>query len=110
MIPVVYSLSVGHMAALPFDGAQRHEILITILQSVLGMLILSNMRFAFWEAALLFVLWFAQLLSPALRDEISWIYGTWAGVMIVDSIADPTRWRAQILFIQMVRANGKNKT
>jgi cation:H+ antiporter len=110
MIPLVYSLSVGHLAALPFDGAQQDEILITILQSVLGVLILSNMRFAFWEAALLFVLWFAQLLSPALRDEISWIYGTWAGVMIVDSIADPTRWRAQILFIQMVRANGKNKT
>jgi cation:H+ antiporter len=110
MIPLVYSLSVGHMAALPFDGAQRHEILITILQSVLGMLILSNMRFAFWEAALLFVLWFAQLLNPGLRDEISWIYATWAGVLVVDSIADPTRWRAQILFVQMLRETGKHKT
>jgi cation:H+ antiporter len=103
MIPIVYSLSVGDVAALPFDGDQRDEILITILQSVLGVLILSNMRFAFWEAALLFVLWFAQFLNPGLRDEISWVYAIWAGVLVVDSIADPSRWRAQILFRELLR-------
>ena len=102
MIPIVYSLSVGHVAALPFDGDQRHEILITVLQSMLAMLILSNMRFAFWEAALLFVLWFAQFLNPGLRDEISWIYAIWGGVLIVDSIADPSRWRAQRLFLELI--------
>lgn len=102
MIPIVYSLSIGEVSALPFDGDQRHEILITILQSVLGVLILSNMRFAFWEAAALFVLWFAQFLSPGLRDEISWVYAGWAGMLVVDSIADPTRWRAQILFYQLL--------
>lgn len=107
MIPVVYSMSVGHVAALPFDGEQRQEILITILQSVLGVLILSNMRFAFWEAGVLFVLWFAQFLNPGLRDEISWIYAIWAGVLVVDSIADPTRWRAQILFLQLLTAPRK---
>jgi cation:H+ antiporter len=103
MIPIVYSLSIGEVSALPFDGEQRDEILITILQSVLGVLILSNMRFAFWEAALLFVLWFAQFLNPSLRDEISWVYAIWAGVLVVDSIADPSRWRAQILFRQLLR-------
>jgi cation:H+ antiporter len=102
MIPIVYSLSVGHAAALPFDGDQRHEILITVLQSMLAILILSNMRFAFWEAALLFVLWFAQFLNPGLRDEISWIYAIWGGVLVVDSIADPSRWRAQRLFMELI--------
>jgi cation:H+ antiporter len=102
MIPIVYSLSIGHPAALPFDGDQRHEILITVLQSMLAMLILSNMRFAFWEAALLFVLWFAQFLVPGLRDEISWIYAIWGGVLVVDSIADPSRWRAQRLFMELI--------
>jgi cation:H+ antiporter len=105
MIPIVYSLSLGHVAALPFDGDQRHEILITVLQSMLAMLILSNMRFAFWEAALLFVLWFAQFLNPGLRDEISWIYSIWGGVLIVDSIADPSRWRAQRLFMELITRN-----
>jgi cation:H+ antiporter len=109
MIPVVYSLSIGHAAALPFDGAQRQEILITILQSVLGVLILSNMRFAFWEAALLFVLWFAQFLNPNLREEISWVYAVWGIMLVVDSIADPSRWRAQRLFVQILRDRRRPK-
>jgi len=107
MIPVVYSISTGHVAALPFDVAQRQEILITILQSVLGLLILSNMRFAFWEAALLFVLWFAQFLNPGLRSEISIVYAIWAGMLLLDSLADPTRWRAQRLFMELLRRTRK---
>ena len=103
MIPIVYSASIGSVAALPFDGVQRAEILITILQSMLGVLILSNMRFAFWEAALLFVLWFAQFLYPQLREEISILYAIWMLMLIVDSVADPTRWRAQRLFIELLR-------
>ena len=107
MIPIVFSISSGHVAALPFDGAQRQEILITILQSVLGVLILSNMRFAFWEAALLFVLWFAQFLNPGLRNEISVVYTIWGVMLVVDSFADPTRWRAQRLFYELL--TNKNK-
>jgi cation:H+ antiporter len=107
MIPIVYSWSVGSPAALPFDGVQRQEILITILQSMLGVLILSNMRFAFWEAALLFVLWFAQFLNPSLREEISIVYAIWGVMLVVDSIADPTRWRAQQLFFELLRGNKK---
>lgn len=109
MIPIVYSISAGHVQALPFDGEQRQEILITILQSVLGVLILSNMRFAFWEAALLFVLWFAQFLNPSLRNEISVVYAIWGVMLVVDSFADPTRWRAQQLFVEMV-FGAKTKT
>lgn len=107
MIPIVYSWSVGSVSALPFDGVQRQEILITILQSMLGVLILSNMRFAFWEAALLFVLWFAQFLNPSLREEISIVYAIWGVMLVVDSIADPTRWRAQQLFLELLRGNKK---
>jgi len=102
MIPIVYSMSAGHIIALPFDGEQRQEILITILQSILGVLVLSNMRFAFWEATLLFVLWFAQFLDPALRSEIAIVYAIWAGMLVLDSFADPTRWRAQRLFVEMM--------
>jgi cation:H+ antiporter len=107
MIPVVYSLSVGEPTALRFDGPQRDEILITILQSILGVLILSNMRFAFWEAALLFVLWFAQFLRAELRDEISWIYAIWGVILIVDSFVDRTRWRAPRLFWKLIRPRPK---
>jgi cation:H+ antiporter len=67
MIPVVYSLSLGHLAAVPFDGIHRQEILLTILQSLFGMMLLMNMRYSWWEALLLFVLWFVQFCVPSLR-------------------------------------------
>lgn len=67
MIPVVYSISLGRVAAVPFDGMHRHEILLTILQSALGMVLLMNMRYSWWEALLLFGLWFVQFCVPSLR-------------------------------------------
>jgi len=70
MIPVVYSLSLGHLAAVPFDGMHRHEILLTILQSLLGMVLLMNMRYSWWEALVLFVLWFVQFCVPSLRVQV----------------------------------------
>jgi cation:H+ antiporter len=70
MIPVVYSISLGHLAAIPFDGMHRHEILLTLLQSLLGMILLMNMRYAWWEALVLFVLWFVQFCIPSLRVKV----------------------------------------
>jgi len=75
MIPVVYSLSLGTVAAIPFDGMHRHEVLLTILQSMLGMLLLVNMRYSAWEAAIIFILWLVQFAVPDLREEIMWVYG-----------------------------------
>jgi cation:H+ antiporter len=70
MIPVVYSFSLGHIAAVPFDGMHRHEILLTVLQSLLGMILLLNMRYAWWEALVIFALWFVQFVVPSLREEV----------------------------------------
>ena len=75
MIPVVYSLSLGHVAAVPFDGMHRHEILLTILQSLLGMILLLNMRYSFGEALMIFVAWFVQFVFPNLREEMLYVYG-----------------------------------
>jgi len=74
MIPVVYSLSLGHLAAVPFDGMHRHEILLTLLQSLLGMVLLMNMRYSWWEALVLFGLWFVQFCVPSLRVAVIDVY------------------------------------
>jgi len=74
MIPVVYSLSLGHLAAVPFDGMHRQEILLTILQSLLGMVLLMNMRYSWWEALVLFGLWFVQFCVPSLRVAVIDVY------------------------------------
>ncbi len=60
MLPIAYALALGHLGTIDFDEHQELEILMTIGQSLLGAMLLANMRFAWWEAALLFVLWAAQ--------------------------------------------------
>jgi len=60
MLPVVYSISRGTPSSIPFDEQQSLEILMTLGQSLVGMLFLVNMRLAWWEAGSLFSLWFIQ--------------------------------------------------
>ena len=83
MIPVIYSVSLGHVAAVPFDGLHRDEILLTILQSLLGMVLLLNMRYSAFEALLLFVLWLVQFAVPSVRGPMLYVYG----VAIVGGLA-----------------------
>ena len=67
MLPLVYAYSKGGFETIPFDDHQRLEIILTIAQSVLGMVLLANMRFTWWEAAVLFVLWAVQFVFSGLE-------------------------------------------
>lgn len=86
-IPFIYSLGVKHVAFIAFDGHQKVEILLTIIQSYLGFLFLASMDFAFLEAVGLFVLWLVQFLIPGIREEITVVYAVWAGVETLRLIA-----------------------
>lgn len=77
-VPFIYALGLGHLAPIVFDEHQKVEILLTIVQSYLGFLFLASMDFAFFEAAGLFGLWFAQFLVPGIREGITWVYAGWA--------------------------------
>lgn len=77
LIPVIYSFSRGTPSAIVFDEHQRHEILLTILQSVLGWLLLLNMNLAAAEAGVLFVFWLVQFLLPGTREAMIWVYSAW---------------------------------
>jgi cation:H+ antiporter len=101
MIPIVFSLSRGTPSALPFDGAQREEILLTIAQSIVAVLVLLDMKFHWWDAAILFVLWLAQFLEAGWRDEITIMYFAWAVLLVIGWI-----WRrptAPGIFWRLVR-------
>jgi cation:H+ antiporter len=67
MLPIVYAISRGGFASIPFDDHQRLEIILTIGQSLLGLVLLANMRFSWWEALLLFVLWAVQFVFSGLE-------------------------------------------
>jgi len=97
MIPIVYSLSLHRPSAVPL-AEHRVELLLTLLQSALGMVILANLRLEAYEAAGLFVLWFVQFVRPSWREEVSVIYAVWLAVELLSVAWRPGRLRAFAVF------------
>lgn len=97
MLPIAYGIAYGSLSTIVFDSHQKVEILMTIGQSLLGALLLSNMRFAWWEAALLFLLWVVQFilsgfekpLEPGSHNSLAMGLSTWlsVGVDNIEAIA-----------------------
>jgi len=97
MLVVVYSMSKGAPSTIYFDSQQELELLMTIGQSLVGMIFLVNMALNWWEAGALFTLWFLQfLLSPVQPSATGWgmiagnfhwivtiIYFLWFGVELI---------------------------
>jgi cation:H+ antiporter len=61
IIPIIFCISLGDIQTIQFDWAHRAEILLTAIQGILGFIILSKMKFRWFEAYGLFVLWFTQI-------------------------------------------------
>jgi len=107
MIPIVYSFSIGHATFVPFDDHQRKEILLTISQSMLGMLLLSNMSFHIVEACGIFILWLAQFLIPGLHTPVTLIYFGWCAYEIVVTLIQRRRVAALDAFGRLWKVHGR---
>jgi len=117
MLPIVFSISRGAPSAIPFDAQQELEILMTLGQSLVGMLFLVNMRLTWWEASTLFGLWAIQFaLSPFppgpgvigfLARNIHWYvtvaYLAWFGGGVLYYLFRPQKAQAFALFAAMWR-------
>jgi hypothetical protein len=114
---MVYSLSCGTPTPIVFDDRQKLELLMTIGQSLVGMMFLVNMRLDWWEATVLFSLWGIQfVLSPiqpgpglirTLAQHIHWYvtiaYFAWFAVGILRYVAGRRKLAAFHLFGLMWR-------
>jgi cation:H+ antiporter len=107
MIPAVYSLSQGHVMFVPFDDQQRKEILLTISQSLLGMLLLSNMSFHIVEAAGIFILWGSQFLVPDLHTSVTLVYFAWSAYEVIMILFVRRRVAAITAFVALWKAPGR---
>lgn len=76
MLPIVYSISGGSLAAMPLDERQAEEILLTGAQSLFAVAILADLRFSLRDGAAVFVLFATQLFftDPATRYAYSGLY------------------------------------
>ncbi len=108
MIPIVYSISVGHPAAVPV-GEHRVELLLTLLQSMLGMVLLANLSFHGYEAIGLFALWFAQFVRPDWREEACFFYAIWLAVEIASATWRAERLRAFFLLPKLWKSSRRSR-
>jgi cation:H+ antiporter len=108
MIPLVYGYSHlqhhGVWADFPFDPGQRIEIVLTLLQTALGVMLLANMEFDWLDATALFVLWAVQFFMPHLRGEIAVAYGVWMAILVIQFAVGRKRLLAPKYFWETVRA------
>ena len=117
MLPIIFSISAGHVAGIQFDSQQELELLMTIGQSLIGLMFLMNMELAWWEASALFGLWFLQFaLSPfppgpgllgQLAGHIHWLvtcaYFLWFAIEVIRTLAHKRQPLAFILFARLWR-------
>ncbi|MBK7369049.1 MAG: hypothetical protein IPJ04_14415 [Candidatus Eisenbacteria bacterium] len=106
MIPIVYSIARGEPSAVPV-GEHRVELILTLLQSALGVVLLANFRFHAHEALGLFGLWLAQFLVPHWREEICWLYGAWLAFELLSTLWRPGRLQAFAVLPQLWREGSK---
>ena len=111
MIPLVYGYSHlqhhGTWADFPFDAGQRIEIVLTLLQTALGVMLLANMEFDWLDATALFVLWAVQFFMPHLRGEIAVAYGAWMVILVIQFVLGAKRLLAPKYFWETVRRSGR---
>lgn len=117
MLPIVFSVSRGMPSAIVFDEQQELELLMTLGQSLIGLMFLMNMELAWWEAASLFTLWFAQfafspvppgpglpgLISSHIHEWVTWVYLAWASIEVIRIVMGGRRPLAFRLFAEVWR-------
>ena len=107
MIPLVYGYShwhhTGTWAHFHFDTEQRIEIILTLLQTLLGMVVLANMQFDWFDASALFLLWGVQFFAPHLREEVSFAYALWILILLIGFIVRRQRLLAPAYFLEAIK-------
>jgi cation:H+ antiporter len=104
-LPLAYGLAAGGMAPMILDGRQKEELLLTSAQSLFAAVVISDFRFALWEAMLLLILFIAQLLMP--QENIRYIF---CGLYLVAAVVMLARskLRRQMLWNALLLRTGRS--
>jgi len=82
-LPIVYSISSGKVMAIHFDTFQSHEVLLTISQSMVALVLLANLHITRYEAAGILALFLVQFIKPGLRLPVTYVNFAWAAIALV---------------------------
>ncbi len=84
-LPVAYAIGGGVAGGLVLDARQTEEFILTAAQTLLGLAVLMDLRFALWEAIALFALFALQFPFPQTEARLALAagYGAIALVLFV---------------------------
>ncbi len=113
MLPIVFSLSRGAPSFIALDVQQQSELLLTIGQSLVALIFLLNMKFCWWEALAMFVLFAIQFALPAFAGNQArvWItlgFFVWTAVGLLAMIVRRRRPNALARFLETWHAHVAN--
>jgi cation:H+ antiporter len=91
-LPLVYSIALGRVAALPLDARQQEEVLLTAAQSLFAVVLLLDLRLSLVGAAALFALFVLQMLAPETRSAVTIVYFVLTAVALF--VSRRQLWRA----------------
>ena len=113
MIPLVYGYSHLHhhgtWVAFTFDQPQQLELILTLLQTALAMLLLANLEFDSLDASIIFVLWLAQFLVPHWREEVAVAYGAWMVILAGQYALGSRKFLAWRYFVATLGRQGEGR-
>lgn len=113
MIPLVYGYSHLHhhgtWVDFHFDAPQQLEVLLTLLQTALAMLLLANMEFDWLDASIIFVLWLAQFLVPHWREQVAIAYAIWMVILAGQYAVGDKQLLAWRYFLETIRDGGRGR-
>jgi len=101
MLPIVLSISAGGVTPIVFDREQRVELLLTLGQAVVGMTFLMSMRLTWYEAAIMFVFFWAPFVHPSWAKPVTALYFAWAGIEVGRMIAGKRPMLAPGAFVRI---------
>jgi cation:H+ antiporter len=105
MLPIVYSISLGHIETIPLDQEQRTQLLMTLGQALVGLTFLLNMSLAWWEASVLLVYFVIPFIYPKASELITILYFVWAGGDLLRMFGRGRAPRAIVQFIATYKAH-----
>ena len=79
LLPMVYSISGGHLQPMHLDGRQCEEMFLTAAQSFLALVVLANLSFGLNEALLLGFLFLLQFVFPTPEVRV-WLAVSYLGI------------------------------
>lgn len=106
MIPLVYSVSLGYPKAVVFDDMHWWELALTIAQSVLGGVLLLDLKFSFKDASILFLLWLIQFIWSDLRHAVTYAYLVWIAYEVFHHIYRYARHGEAPRVIKLIKLYG----